>query len=204
MNSLKTVIKYLPYEIILLNLMRQIEDEELREFILETGNYSIPIGYINNVMQLFDDSVLHLFSIDGELYIRGNFFKYIIEDNKIITEIYEVIENLIGENFASIFKDMISETTFKYIIIQDEKANIRETNLMKYLFDEYKEVFNIKKYTNIDLLNLYILDIVILSDCVYFIHNNEKFVYKNQTVEAFEWTSDNIKNPLMSIYCLRT
>jgi len=204
MDSLKTVIKYLPYEIILLNLMRQIEDEELREFILETGNYSIPIGYINNVMQLFDDSVLHLFSIDGELYIRGNFFKYIIEDNKIITEIYEVIENLIGENFASIFKDMISETTFKYIIIQDEKANIRETNLMKYLFDEYKEVFNIKKYTNIDLLNLYILDIVILSDCVYFIHNNEKFVYKNQTVEAFEWTSDNIKNPLMSIYCLRT
>jgi len=203
MDSLKTVIKYLPYEVILLNLMRQIEDEELREFILETGNYSIPIGYINNVMQLFDDSVLHLFSIDGELYIRGNFFKYIIEDNKIITEIYEVIENLTGENFASIFKDIISETTFKYIIIQDEKANSRETNLMKYLFDEYKEVFNIKKYTNIDLLNLYILDIVVLSDCVYFIHNNEKFVYKNQPVEAYECTIDNIKNPLISIYCLR-
>jgi hypothetical protein len=203
MDSLKTVIKYLPYEVILLNLMRQIKDEELREFILETGNYSVPMGYINSIIHLFDDNILHLFSIDGELYINYNFIKYVIENDKIIPEIYEIIENLIPEDFADLFKKFINNTIFKYIIIQDEKANKRETNLMKYLFDEYKEVFNIKKYTNIDLLNLYILDIVVLSDCVYFIHNNEKFVYKNQTVEAFEWTNANIKNPLMSIYVLK-
>lgn len=207
MDELKKIIKILPYEILLLNFLKKTYNDEIRDFILTSNNYSMLIGYISKIINYYNTNNLHLFRINNELYINHNLYDYTIEDNKIIPEIYNIISDIDVEDFEDIHKNIFN-TNPEFIIIQEENAEPIETKLIKNFISKKEKIFDIKSYMNDNsLFNFfnYNLDIVFLKDCVYFTDDNQKFIYKDGKIESFDWNIDNTdKSILMSIYRLIT
>jgi hypothetical protein len=205
MDELKQIIKILPYEVILLNFLKKTYNDDIREFILNTGNFSMLIGYISKIINYYSSNLLSLFRINNELYINNNLYDYNIKNNEIIPEIYELIKNadIDSFNYKNIF-----DTYPEFIIIQEEQAEPKETKVFKEFISGKEKVFDIKTYINDNkFLNFfnYNLDIIFFKDCIYFIDNDKKFIYKDGKIELFDWNIDNTnKSILMSVYRLIT
>jgi len=203
MDELKQIIKILPYEIILLNFLKKTYNDDIRDFMLETSNFSIYIGYISKIINYYNINTLHLFRINNELYINYNLYDYIIKDNEIIPEIYDIIKDIDINDFKDIHKN-IFKTNANFIIIQEENADLKETEVFNNFISQNNTIFAIKSYINEINFNNYDIDIIILNDCIYFFDNNQKFIYKDGNIENFDWTIDNIDKPIMmSIYKLK-
>jgi hypothetical protein len=204
MDELIKIIKILPYEIILLNFLKKTYNDEIRDFILKTNNYNIFIGYICKIINYYHNNTINLFRINNELYIN-NIYDYVIENNEIVPEIYNYIIDTEDEDLIDINKYLFN-TIPEFIIIQEEHAEPKETKVFKDFILKKEPIFNIKSYINDNkLFNFfnYNLEIVILKDCVYFIHNKQKFIYKDGNIQIFDWNIDNTdKSILISVYRL--
>jgi len=204
MDELIKIIKILPYEIILLNFLKKTYNDEIRDFILKTNNYNIFIGYICKIINYYHYNTINLFRINNELYIN-NIYDYVIKNNEIVPEIYDYIIDTEDEDLKDINKYLFN-TIPEFIIIQEEHAEPKETKVFKDFILKKEPIFNIKSYMNDNkLFNFfnYNLEIVILKDCVYFIHNKQKFIYKDGDIQIFDWNIDNTdKSILISVYRL--
>lgn len=203
MDELKKIIKILPYEIILLNFLKKTYNDDIRDFMLKTSNFSMYIGYISKIIDYYNTNTLHLFRINNELYINHNLYDYIIKDNQIIPEIYDIMKDIDINDFQDIHKNLFKNNA-DFIIIQEEYADIKETEVFNNFISQNNNVFAIKSYISDIKLNNYNIDIIILDDCIYFIDNNQKFMFKDGKIESFDWNIDKIDKPIMmSIYKLK-
>jgi len=205
MDNLKTILNYLPYEVLLLHFLKKTNNEDIHDFILNSNNFSIFIGYIYKIINLYYENTFHFFRINNELFFNNNLYDYIISDNQIIPEFYNTVEHIYINDFFNIHSYIFNKTP-DVIIIQEEDAEPIETNLFKNFIKNNESIFNINTYINnnkfFNFFNYY-LDIVILKDSIYFIHNNKKFIFKDNSISPFEWNIDSTnKSILMSIYRL--
>ena len=203
MDNLKLVAKTLPYEIILLKLLKDTKNEDIREYILENSFYNrMPIGYIYKIFINLNINTLHLFLFENNYFINNNYYDYYVKYDQILPIVDKELSKLSDDYIYSMNDNLINSNP-EYLLIQEyDSDNENETDVMKDIINNKPKLFNIQTYLGKKPLNFnkYKLEGVLLNDRFYFIENDEKFVYKNGKIDKSNWKLTS--KVLLSIYKL--
>lgn len=199
------LISVLSPEILLLKFLRLTKHNSIRRTLIANNNISMCIGYISKILQSANIKFIHLFQIKGNYYINNNYYDYFSDNNDIKT--------LISKDFSDLNNDQIFKknldiiiTNPDIIIIQDESAEIIDTNLMKHLLSkkDMNLLLNLKTYdkSNIDNINgnYYKLSLIMTNDKkVYFNSQGKQYLYYKGDLKETSWDKYRIKS-ILSIY----
>ena len=147
MDELKIIAKILPYEIILLNLLKKTNNEDIREFMLKNNNYSMLIGYIYKIFLHFNINTLHLFKIDNEYYINNNYYDYYVKYDQILPIEDKELEKTTYD-YINLTNDNLVHSNPEILIIQEEDAEHKETEVINDVISRDKKLFNIHPIIN--------------------------------------------------------
>lgn len=203
MDNLKLIIKTLPYEVILLKLLKYTNNEDIREYILTNNFYDrMPIGYIYKILQYYDINTLHLFKLEDDYFINNNYYDYYIKYEQILPIVDKELTKLSNDYIQSI-NDALINSKPEYLLIQEyDPNNENETDVMKDIISKNPKLFNIKKYLETKQINFnkYKIEGIVLNDRFYFIENDEKYIYKDGKIEKSDWKLTS--KVILSIYKL--
>lgn len=203
MDKLKLIIKTLPYEVILLKLLRYTNNEDIREYILKNNFYDrMPVGYIYKILQYYDINTLHLFKIEDDYFINNNYYDYYVKYEQILPIVDKELTKLSNDYIQSI-NDALINSKPEYLLIQEyDPNNENETDVMNDIISKNPKSFNIRKYLKNKQINFnkYKIEGVVLTDRFYFIENDEKYIYKDGKIEKSDWNLTS--KVILSIYKL--
>lgn len=199
-------VSILSPDVLLLKFLKLTGHTDIRKLLLKKKEISMPMGYLSKIFTKANIKVLHLFRINKEYYINNNYYDYIIDDNEVKPMVNREYLRLNDDDKFKITMDLIINNP-DIIIVQNENAEILETNIMKYLLsksDMDTLLLNLKTYdkSKIDNINgnKYNLDLLVTEDNkVYFNSKNNKYLYENGEIIEEDWDKSSGR-PLLMIY----
>ena len=201
------ILSTIPAEIFLLKFLRLNKNNDLRNFILEKNDFTLlPLSYLSKILEVANMNFIYLFNYHNNHYIINDYYDYIIDDNEVKPMVNREYLKLNDDDKFKINMDLIINNP-DIIIVQNENAEILETNIMKYLLsksDMDTLLLNLKTYdkSKIDNINgnKYNLDLLVTEDNkVYFNSKNNKYLYENGEIIEEDWDKSSGR-PLLMIY----
>ncbi len=202
MDELISAAKALPYEIIILNLLKKTNNNDIREFMLKNNNFTMLTGYFYKIFLYLNINTLHLFKLGNNYYINNNYYDYYIKYEQILPIEDKELEKT-TEDYIYALNDSLINSNPEILLIQEPyDEDDKEFDVMKDIIHYNKKLFNIQTYFKDKKFNIYKYKLiaVILKDKFYFIENDEKFIYKDGIISKSEWKLSS--NVLLSIYKL--
>lgn len=198
-------------EVLLLKFLRLTEHSDVRKVLIDNKDLNISIGYLSKIIENAQIKFIHLFRINKEYFINNKCYDYTTDNNKVIPKISNTFFNI---NKDDLFKSNLDLIIFNpdMIIIQEEKANIDDTEVMKQIISQKEMDFllNLRTYdkSNVQQLNgnFYKLDLIMTADHkFYFNSNGNQYVYDhmNNTLNETKWDIASFR-PVFSVFNRQT
>lgn len=201
MDELISVAKTLPYEVILLNLLKKTNNYDIREFMLNNNDFSMLTGYFYKIFLYLNKNTLHLFKLGNDYYINNNYYDYYIKYEQILPIEDKELEKA-SEDYIFSINDSLINSNPEFLLIQEPEEDDKELDVMKDIISRNKKLFNIQTYFGNKKFNIYKYKLIaiMLKDKFCFIENDEKYTYKDGIINKNEWQLTS--KVLLSIYRL--
>lgn len=201
------LISIITPEVLLLKFLRLTEHSDVRNILINNKDLNISIGYLSKILANAQIKFIHLFRINKEYFINNNCYDYSTDNNKIVPKISK---NFLNLNKDDLFKSNMDLIIYNpdIIIIQEERANTDDTEIMKQIISQREMDFllNLRTYdkSNVQQLNgnFYKLDLIMTADHkFYFNSKDNQYVYDhmNNTLSETTWDIASFR-PVFSVF----